>query len=221
MDEATSPLQMDEATSPLQWAYWQGLVASSTTAYPKRKVTRSTRGPLHQVLFAFLSPPPRALTADAADDHPVGFDAKAVQGGHLVTDFDQFVALKFQQFSAPRAVQVVVLGVAVIVVVDGAAVELKTIEQPGVDTFTQGAIDGGGTDVVRFPPPWQPFDQLFGVKMLVLAEHLVDQEFPLAGLPQPARLQVLAEPFLRRKRNLQRLDFCRNRFGIRVRRFGG
>ena len=113
------------------------------------------------------------------------------------------------------------LGVAVIVVVDGAAVELKTIEQPGVDTFTQGAIDGRGADVVRFPPPWQSLDQLFGVEMLVLAEHLVDQEFSLAGLPQPARLQVLAEPFLGRERNFQRLDLCRNRFGIRIRRFGG
>ena len=112
----------------------------------------------------------------------MAFNAKTVNRRGLVANRNQFVALEFQQFSTACAIQVVVLGIAVIVVVHGSAIQLETIQQSGIDALPKGSIDRRGADIVGLTTPWQPFDQFFGIKVIMLAEHLVDQELSLAGL---------------------------------------
>lgn len=129
----------------------------------------------------------------------------------LIPDRDQFVALELQQLAAPRAVQMVVLGVAVVVVVDGSPVELEAIEQTGVNALTQGAIHRRRADIVFLTTTWKPIDQFFRIEVVVLAKHLIDQVLSLAGLTQPPRLEVLREAFLRRQGYLQRFDLGRDR----------
>ena len=140
-----------------------------------------------------------------------------MQRSGLVTNRDELVTLEFQQLSTSRAIEMVVLGVTVIMVVNRSAIELKTVQQSGVNAFTQRPIDCRRTDIVGFTASRQPLDQFFGIEMIVLAEHLSDQKFSLTRLAESPRLEVLAESFLRRKRNLQRFDFRRNRVKICIR----
>ena len=132
---------------------------------------------------------------------------------HLVANRDQLLAFKLDQFPAAGAVQVIVLGVSVVVVEDGAAVELETVEQPRVDALAERAVDRRRADVVRFTAPGKPFDQFFGVKVVVLAEDLVDQKLPLTGLTQAARLQIFGEPLFGRQRHFERRNLGRDRVG--------
>lgn len=116
----------------------------------------------------------------------------------LITDRQQFIALEFQQFPAACAIQMVVLGIAVIVVIHGSAIELKAVQQACINAFSQGSVDRCGADVVFFSAARQSLNQFFRIEVIVLAEHLVDQKFSLAGLTQPARLQVFTESLLGR-----------------------
>lgn len=59
-----------------------------------------------------------------------------MQGSHLIANLDQLVALEFEQLATSSAVQVIVLGIAVVVIVNGTAVELKAKQKTGVDAFT-------------------------------------------------------------------------------------
>lgn len=151
----------------------------------------------------------------------MAFDSEPVLGGHLIPNCQQFVALELNEFAAARAVQVVVLRVAVIVVINGAAVELETVQQPRIDAFTQRPVHGRRADVVRLATARETFDQFLSIKVIVLAEDLFDQELPLCRLPLPSRLEILRETLLGGKRDFQGSDFGFDRFGLTVDRFGG
>jgi len=64
-----------------------------------------------------------ALLADAGDDQSVASDAKMMLSAQLVAKLLQFFVFEFEQLVALGAVKVVVLRIAVVVLVDGAAVE--------------------------------------------------------------------------------------------------
>lgn len=148
---------------------------------------------LNEILLAFFTTPTGALAADSVDDHFVAFDPEPVSSGHFVADHQQFVALKLDEFTTACAVQVIVLRVAVIVVVNGAAIELKAIQQPRVDAFAQCAVDRRGADVVVFAASRQTFDEFFSIEVVVLAEDLSDQKLPLSRLPLSSGLEVFGE----------------------------
>jgi hypothetical protein len=92
----------------------------------------------------------------------------------------------------------VVLRVSVIQLVDGSPIKLKTLQQACVNEFPKRPIDSRGTDVVLLATAWQTINQLVGIKMVVLLENSLNEKFSLAGLSQPASLQVLLEPLARR-----------------------
>ncbi len=83
------------------------------------------------------------------DDQPMAGDVEVVLLGHPIAQLDQFVALKFDQLVATLAVEMVVLGIAVVMLVDGSASQFELPQQPGVDKFIERAVDGGTTDVAR------------------------------------------------------------------------
>jgi hypothetical protein len=60
-----------------------------------------------------------AVAADARDDQPMPRHAKAVFTGHRFAELAQFAALKLDQLIAHCAVQVIVLGIAVVVLING------------------------------------------------------------------------------------------------------
>lgn len=74
-----------------------------------------------------------AFLADAGDDQAVPRHAEAVFAADGVADPLQFVALKLDERVAHRAVQMVVLRVAVVVLVDGAAAEGHPAEEACFD----------------------------------------------------------------------------------------
>jgi hypothetical protein len=91
----------------------------------------------------------------------------------------------------------VVLRVAVVVLVDGAAAEGHPAEEACFDQFVERAVDGGPADFVAQFGAGKVGDQFVGVEMVVPFEDMVDQRAPLLGNPLAAALKVLRESLLR------------------------
>jgi hypothetical protein len=138
------------------------------------------------------------------DDQTVTSDAEFLFLGHAVAQFDEIVALEFEQPMALLAVEMVVLGIAVVVFVNGPAVQFEFPQQTGIHELGQGAIDGRTAYVSRFSLGGKLRNKLVGIEVLVMAEDILDQDPPLLGVPHPATLEVLRESLLRRKRDLNR-----------------
>ena len=113
----------------------------------------------------------------------------------------QLLVLEFEQPVALRAVEMVVLGIAVVVLIDGPAVEDELAEQARIDEFAERAIDGRPADVPRVPAGRELLHELVGVEMLVPREDVLDQGQPLLRDAHAAALQILDEPVAGRERN--------------------
>lgn len=61
--------------------------------------------------------------ANAVDDQAMAGDAETMVAGDLIAEGDQFRALELEQLVALSAVEMVVLGIAIIVLVDTTAIE--------------------------------------------------------------------------------------------------
>ena len=101
---------------------------------------------LHQIQLPLPRLRQSAIQTDAAHDKAVVRHAELVFAGHGFAQCNQLVALEFDQLVAPGAVQVIVLGVTVVVFVDGAAVERHLAQQTRLDHFGQRAINGGAAN---------------------------------------------------------------------------
>lgn len=154
---------------------------------------------LDKVLFAFSASLSSTIAADSVDDQAVAGDAEIVFGRNGIAEADQFLALELDQATALCAVEMIVLGVAVIVFENGAAVELEGAEETGVDKFFKRPVDRGAADVVIGPFAGELFDQGISIEVLVSTEHLLDQEAALGSLPQTTALQIFLETLLWRQ----------------------
>ena len=96
----------------------------------------------------------------------------------------------------------VVLRVAVIVLVDGAAGEHHLAEQPRLHHLGERPVDRGpaGPGTGRRPP--QAGEELLGVEVLVVTGDVIDDRLALPGDPLAAGAQELREPLPRRQRHL-------------------
>jgi hypothetical protein len=95
----------------------------------------------------------------------------------------------------------IVLGVPVVEVVDRSSIELKTLQQTGLHEFTQRSIHGCRTDVLFLALFRQSQHQFVSIKMLMLFEDNIDQEFPLSRLSLSPGLKIFFEPRHWRHRN--------------------
>ena len=101
-----------------------------------------------------------------------------------------FVAGKLDQLVALRAVQVIVLRVAVVVFVNAPAAERHLPQQAGFDEFGQRPVDRRPADLLRADEFAQLGQQIVGVEMLVPGKHLLDDDPPLLRDPLPFALQI-------------------------------
>ncbi len=119
---------------------------------------------------------------------------------------DQFRILKLEQFFATVTVEMVVLGIAVIMFVNAAAIEFKFPEQARIDEFVQGTVNRWPTDVTGATFGRQAIDQLIGIKMFVLGENFPDQRTALFRVSHPATLQIILESLFGRQGNRNRFE---------------
>jgi hypothetical protein len=96
----------------------------------------------------------------------------------------------------------IVLGVAVIVLVDRAAAQRHVAQQSGIDQFGQGAIDRWAADALLADDFVEVLDQIFGVEMIVTFEDFFDEGPPLLSDALAPTLEILFEPLERRERYL-------------------
>ena len=110
--------------------------------------------------FSFFASLLAALLADAVNDEPVTGHSKSFVAGNLISQANEVIALEFNQLPTSRAIQVIVLRVAVVVFIDRAAIKLKTIQQPRINKFSQRSIDRCIAYIVVFAATWQSLDRI-------------------------------------------------------------
>jgi hypothetical protein len=143
-------------------------------------------------LQALLGHP--AVVADAGDDQAVPSDAELVLAGHRVANVGDRVALEFDQLVAARAVQVIVLGVAVVVLVNRAAAKRHLAQNASLDELAERAIHSRPAHFAVLAAFGHLGGQLVGVEMLVSLADFFDDQPPLLRDPLAARLQEFLEP---------------------------
>ena len=117
----------------------------------------------------------------------------------LLAELADLVVAKLHHFVALRTVQVVVRGVAVIVLVGTSVREPKLSQQTRIDEKAQGAIDRrpayAASRVLQF------INQLVGVEMLVGREDVSNQDAPGLGQLLASDFEKLAKLVFRTIRN--------------------
>jgi hypothetical protein len=84
-----------------------------------------------------------AFFANSPNDEGVPFTLKAVGKGSLLDGFFDGRVLKLDHFATLGALEMIVLGVAIIVFVEGAGAEFKPAKKACIDKFIKGSISGG------------------------------------------------------------------------------
>lgn len=125
--------------------------------------------------------------------------AKLVLTSDGVADFGQLIAMKLDQRVAGLTMQMVVLGIAVVMLIDSPAAEDHFAEQTGIDQLRQGAIDGRPTHTAMFFGVRQVGEQLIGIEVLVALRHLLDDDPSLLSDTLATALQELFETLQRRQ----------------------
>lgn len=84
-----------------------------------------------------------AFFTNTSNYEGVPFTLKAVGKGSLLDGFFDGRVLKLDHFATLGALEMIVLGVAIIVFVEGTGSEFKPAKKAGIDKFIEGAVGGG------------------------------------------------------------------------------
>jgi hypothetical protein len=122
------------------------------------------------------------------------------------SDLQQFRASEFDQLPTFCAVQVVVLGISIVMLINAATVQFKPIQQTSIDELSQGSIDSWPRDIVRGTFGRELFHELIGVKMLVPIKYLLNKEFSLFRIAEAFTLQILFKTLKWSHRNRNGLE---------------
>jgi len=128
----------------------------------------------------------------------VAVGAEVILPRHRVANAIQLIAVKLDQPIALLAMQMIVLGIAVVVLVNGPASQRHAAEQSGVHQLGERPIDGGPADagIVFFGR--QLRQQLIGVKMIVAVKDLVHNDPTLARGTLLSALKIFFKALFRR-----------------------
>jgi hypothetical protein len=124
--------------------------------------------------------------------------------GNCISQLLQFFAAKLNQLIAFLAMQMIVLGISVVVLVDGSSPEIHLPQQSGVDEFPKCAIDRGTTHTRLPRQPSHLINQVIRIEMLMSAEDVVHQNTSLLRDAFTPTLEILFEPLHRGEGNFDR-----------------
>lgn len=152
------------------------------------------RGRSVRALFFSLA----AIAAEAADEEAMAEDLEVVLAGDRIANALDLVAVELDQLVTDFAVQMVVTGIAVFVLVDASPAQGHLADQAGLGQLAEGAVDRRAAHLALGDQLLQMVHQLVGVEVVVMAEDLLDDEAALLSDPLPPRLEKLHEPILGR-----------------------
>ncbi len=124
--------------------------------------------------------------------------AKSMFTGDGIAQRDELFILKLNQLLALRAVQMIMLGVAIIMLVNRATRDFKFSKQPRVNELAERPVNRRATHMTRFPLARQLVEQLIRVEMLMLAKHMLQQKPALVRISHALDLQILVKSLRRR-----------------------
>ena len=122
-------------------------------------------------------------------------DAEAMLLGEFVAQRLQFFVLKFKELVALGTVKVVVLGIAIVVLIDRAAIEYEFSQQACIDELPERAIHRWAADMAGLPARRKLFHELVSVEMLMAGEDMIDESQSLLRHAHAAALQIFDETF--------------------------
>lgn len=167
-------------------------------SYGGRQVPRQSGGPFPT---AGLLPAP-ARGARAGDEHAVAEDLEIMLPGHPVAKPLQSAAVELDEPVALLAIEVIVAGIAVIVLEDAPSAQGHLAQQAGRHQFPERPVDRGPAELAARDRLGKMGHQLVGVEVIVVAEDLLDDPPPLAGEPFAPRLEKLGKPLQGRQSDL-------------------
>ena len=138
-----------------------------------------------------------AVDADAGNDQTVPLRTELMGGGNCVAKRDELLTRKFDEPLATRAVKVVMLRIAVVVLIHSPSVEDHFLEQASFDHLVERPVDRRATGPLTRCTRPQIGQQLLGIKMLVPSRHMVNNRLTLPGDSLAPCLHELGKPFLR------------------------
>ncbi len=116
---------------------------------------------------------------------------------HSCTESGNPFTMKFNQSIARLAIEMVVLRVTIVMFIDIPAAQRHFFEQAGFVQLGQSTIDSGPRNLPPGNQIFQMLQQFFRVEMIVMAEHLLDDQTPLHGQTFAPTSQKFTEPLQR------------------------
>lgn len=160
---------------------------------------------LNQIQGALLSMPgAAAFFANAGNDQSMAGHSERMLSTDRFAELLKFAALKLDQLITHRAMQMVMLRIAIIVLINGPATEIHATQQAGVDQFVERSINGRSAHLRALGLGSEVDNQLFRVEMVVALKNVIDKNPPLLGDSFAFALQKLRKPLLRRARDFDR-----------------
>lgn len=146
-----------------------------------------------------------AIAADSRDDKAVARYPKTVFASNRLANRLEFFAMEFNQLIAALAVQMIVLGVAVIVLVNAPTAQAHRPQQAGIHQFVERTVNSRSAD--SLPVNLSAAEnQLVGIEMVVPLENVIDKLQPLLRNPFALALQILHKPVARRRGDFDRFQ---------------
>jgi len=136
---------------------------------------------LYEIQFALGHSGKVAFLANAFHDERVAFRLKPLFLRNLANGFLDGRGLELDHFAATGALQVVMLRVAVIVFVKGAGAQFQPSQQTGIHQFCQSPVSGRPANLQAGGLHF--LEDLFGIKVIVVAENKANHVPLLAGKP--------------------------------------
>jgi hypothetical protein len=140
------------------------------------------------------------------DHEPVSTDLKLMLCGHSDAQRLDFFRMKLDQLLAFLAVQVIVLGIAVIMFVHRPATDIELPQQSGGDQLVECAIDGRAAYANLGLAMGDRFDKFVRFEVVVALVDLLDHEFALLRQSFTTTVEEFSKSLQWRERHVHRAE---------------
>jgi hypothetical protein len=126
---------------------------------------------------------PTAFRTPPDDKKPMASNLKIVFLGYPRTQPGNLLTVELDQPIATLAIQMIMLGIAVVMFIDIPAAQGHFFQQASFAQLCQSAIDGWPRNLPTGDHLLEMFEEFFGIEVVMVAEHLFNNQSPLHRQP--------------------------------------
>jgi len=126
---------------------------------------------------------PTAFRTPSGYKKPMASNLKIVFLGYPGTKPGNLLTVELDEPIAALTIQMIMLGIAVVMFIDIPAAQGHFFQQASFAQLCQGAIDGGPRNLPTGDHLLEMFEEFFGIEVVVMTEHLFNNQPPLQRQP--------------------------------------